>query len=69
MNSILKKLNKTREQLVSTAEKRDEKYLKASEKWQDSPKGVAYEVNTSLIADVVNDIDSAIENVKLFLKD
>ncbi len=68
MEAILTKLEKTREQLVKKANERDRKFVKRSEKWQNSEKGVAFEVNTSLIADMVENIDEAIENAKLFLK-
>lgn len=68
MEAIKTKLEKTREQLVKLASERDEKFMKRSEKWQNSDKGVAYEVNTSLIVDVVQNIEDAIENAKLFLK-
>ncbi|CAM1341799.1 hypothetical protein [Tenacibaculum aestuarii] len=68
MEAILTKLEKTREQLVKKANERDSKFVNRSEKWQDSDKGVAFEVNTSLIADIVQNLDDAIENAKLFLK-
>mgnify|MGYP003649325947 CR=1 FL=1 len=68
MKEIKSKLEKTRGQLVKLAEKRDKSYSSKSEKWQDSDKGVAYEVDTMLIADVVADLDKAIYNANLFLK-
>lgn len=68
MQTILKKLETTRTQLVKKAEKRDDRFMKASEKWQDSDKGVEFEVNTSLIADMVSKIDDVIRDAKLFLK-
>ncbi|WP_047789420.1 hypothetical protein [Tenacibaculum mesophilum] len=68
MEAILTKLEKTREQLVKKANERDSKFVNRSEKWQNSEKGAAYEVNTSLIADIVQNLDDAIENAKLFLK-
>lgn len=68
MKAILTKLEKTRKQLVNEATERDRKFLDRSEKWQKSEKGAAYEVNTSLIADVIDNMDEAIRNVKLFLK-
>ena len=68
MNSILKKLQKTRTQLVEKAENRDKYYNNRTEQWQNSQKGVGYEVNTMLIADVVEDLDKAIANTELILK-
>jgi hypothetical protein len=68
MEKILKKIEKSREQLVELAKKRDESFAKRSDKWQDSDKGIAFEVNTMLITDVVAGLDNAIYNANLYLK-
>lgn len=68
MQTILTKLEKTRAQLVKKAEHRDAYYMKRTEDWQESEKGIEYDVNTGLIADVVENLDNAIEDVKLILK-
>ena len=68
MKAYLKKLENLRKGIVKEAEKRDKIYTNRTEAWQNSMKGAEYEVDTSLMADCVGNIDSAIENIKLILK-
>lgn len=68
MEKYLKKIKTIREQLVSESEKRDQVFLGRTESWQRSGKGVTYEINTQLIADAVEGLDTAIYNLELTQK-
>lgn len=68
MKTVLKKLKKTREQIVNHTEKRDASALSRSDNWLESVKGKTYEAKTGLLADSVDGIDEAIKYIESFLE-
>ena len=69
MKSYLKTLEKLKEKIAKDFAKRDQYYTSKDEKWQDSDKGIAYDVDTSLLTDVASNVNEAIANMKLILKE
>lgn len=63
MEGILKQLKKQREKLVEAAEHRDTYYQNRTEAWRESAAGVLYEIKTSGIADVINTLDTSINEL------
>ncbi len=64
MTNILITLEKHRKRCVNKAEKRDAKFLKRTEKWQESATGALYEAETANWAELVYALDKAVEVAK-----
>ena len=57
-----------RDSLVKKIDKRDKSFLRKSDSFQESTRGKAWEQNTKQLATVVDNLDLAIESMKLFEK-
>lgn len=69
MEQILKQLQKQRENLVASAEHRDNYYQNRSDAWKNSAAGVLYDKKTAGIADVINYLDTSINELDNLLND
>ncbi|AUS04518.1 hypothetical protein [Pseudotamlana carrageenivorans] len=67
MKNLLNKLQATRTQIVNKVEKRDESALKRSDKWHESQRAKAYESKTAELANTVEHLDEAINNLQEYL--
>ncbi|WP_435138834.1 hypothetical protein [Formosa sp. A9] len=64
MKPQLKKLLKVREELIEKTEKRDAAALKRTDAWYNSKKGKEYESQTAKIANSVEALNEAIQELE-----
>jgi len=68
MQKRINRLKKIEADTIKEAEKRDDKFLKRSEKWQNSPAGKLFDHQTAKLADIVESLRETIKVMESFIQ-